>query len=456
VASIRSVSDLRLAALETSGRARTGPSSRASAPRLRPFLAAAAALTLAATFARAEDPAPAAPATETAPAGLTAEQLEELVGPVALYPDAVLSAVLPASTNPVQVVQVARWVASQGGAVTSVPEDKGWDPAVQSLVQWPDVLAWMDQNLEWTEQLGYAVSNQQPDVLKAIQSFRAKAVAAGNLKTDDKMIVVVQETTQVVQVVPTNPEVVYVPVYEPVVVVQPAPPSYPGLAFATGVAVGVLGAWAWHELVWDDDFHVHVHGSPYHWDAEFNRNVEVNVGDVNVNVGNDVRVGNSVNGGQRWNTAKPVARPATLPANGSPASRSRSAVARPAPATTSARATSPRGPVAAPSSAAASPRSPRPGASAPASRSPGAFDASSGGDARAEAARGRDSLDGNPPRSAPASPAPANPSPAPAAPSSSARTSGGAFGGASTGSGARAQSERGSRSLGGGGRRPPR
>jgi hypothetical protein len=398
--------------------------------------------------APAPAPAPASPVAGAPPAALTSAQLEDLVAPVALYPDVVLASVLPATTNAIQVVQAARYVEAQGGAVTSVPQDKGWDPAVQALVQYPDVLAWMNENLEWVEQVGYAVTTQQADVMKAVQSYRAKAKAAGHLASNAQQTVVVQETTQVIQVVPADPQVIYVPVYDPVVVVQAPPPSSappPGVTFAAGVAVGVLGAWAWHELAWDDDYHIHVHAEPYHWDADFERNVsnEINVNTGDINVGNDVRVGNGngngqVNGGNRWETTRPTTRPTTLPANAN------APVARPRPSTTRPRTTAARGPVAAPSASSAARGAGRPGdIRAPDRPAPVAFDTSAGSGAFSDSQRGRGSL-GAPPASAPARTSSPAPSPASRA-RGNAGGGGGAFGGVS--GGARRDSSRGSRSL---------
>lgn len=255
--------------------------------------------------ARAEDPA--------AATALTATQLEALVAPVALYPDPVLAVVLPASTMPLEIVRGARALqATPEGATVSV---EGFDPAVQALFQYADVLVWMDANLEWTEQLGYAVATQQADVLQAVQAYRARSVAAGSLVSGEQVTVVVQPTTAMVTIVPADPEVIYVPVYEPT---QATSPGAQPLAFATGVAVGALGAWALHELVWDDDFHIHVHGGPYRWDAvhvhneiNINRGNNVRIGN-DVDIGNRTRVGNDVRG-TRWSPQRPVTRPARMP-----------------------------------------------------------------------------------------------------------------------------------------------
>ncbi|MDJ0976495.1 MAG: DUF3300 domain-containing protein [Planctomycetota bacterium] len=215
----------------------------------------------------------------------TAKELEEIVGPVALYPEQVLSSVLPATTAPLDVIKAARWLSQQEGEVEAAPEDAGWDAAVQALIQFPDVLQWMAENLEWMEQMGYAVINQEEDVLAAIQTFRKKTKDAGNLESNDKQQVVVEEETQIIQIQPAEPTVIYVPQYDPVYVTQPVashPPSYGGYFWA-GVTVGVLGAWAWHEIkygggYWGGGIH-------YHREVNFNynRNGQINRTDINRN-----------------------------------------------------------------------------------------------------------------------------------------------------------------------------
>ncbi len=220
-------------------------------------------------------PAPAAPPTPAAPpvpapGGLetpgappptwTADQLRELVGPIALYPDVVLASLLPATNFPLDVVAAARWLAAQGGTKpTAVPEDQPWDASVKALLQFPDVLRWMDANLAWLEQMGTAVTYQQADVLQAIQDFRRAARAAGNLASDEHLTVAERTPTDapataptVVVIEPTQPEVVYVPAYDPYVVVRPYDPRWygPPLTYGIGFHVGLYGAWAWHDLRW--------------------------------------------------------------------------------------------------------------------------------------------------------------------------------------------------------------
>jgi len=238
-------------------------------------------------------PAPAAvPEGGDAPVLLSPEALEELMGPVALYPDIVLSSLLPATAYPMQVVMAARYVKEKGGTVTEVPEDKGWDASVAALLQFPEVLAWLDENPEWMEQVAYVLSNQQAAALDAIQSCRKKTKENGSLATNEYVKVEEvpapegEEGTMIV-VESADPEVVYVPTYDYSTISSPAyvaGPAYPGLAFGAGVAVGAVGAWAGYELGWwgngggggDADISIN---------NEWNRNTNVNTGDRNVNRG---------------------------------------------------------------------------------------------------------------------------------------------------------------------------
>jgi hypothetical protein len=153
---------------------------------------------------------------------LNASQLQDLVGRVALYPDDLLALILPASTTPLDIVKAQRFLTKYAVDKTLKPDPSLSQP-VMNLLTYPDVVNLMGDDLDWTEALGQAVTTQQQDVLNAIQVFRRKAQAAGNLNSDDKQTIIVQQET--VQIVPAKPEVIYVPVYQPatVVVVQPAP-----------------------------------------------------------------------------------------------------------------------------------------------------------------------------------------------------------------------------------------
>ena len=169
--------------------------------------------------------------------GLTADQLEQLVAPIALYPDALVAQMLAASTYPAQVVDADRWRQAQGYAssddIAAGVSLQNWDPSLKALTAFPQVLAEMDQNLQWTTALGNAYYNQPQDVLQAIQVMRQRAHAAGNLQSTPQQWV--NSDQGYIQVAPVNPEVVYVPAYNPWTVYgQPVSP-YPGFSFFGGV-----------------------------------------------------------------------------------------------------------------------------------------------------------------------------------------------------------------------------
>lgn len=201
-----------------------------------------------------------APANESAALG--PEQLQQLVAPVALYPDSLVAQVLAASTYPTQVVEADRWRTAQGNApaeqVAAQADTMNWDPSVKALCAFPTVLAQMDKNIQWTTDLGNAYYNQPQDVMDAVQAMRAKAQAAGNLRNTPQETV--SEANGAIAIEPANPEVVYVPVYDPwavwgyPVVMYPgyywaAPPGifWGGLAigFGIGIGIGWWGHWGW-------------------------------------------------------------------------------------------------------------------------------------------------------------------------------------------------------------------
>jgi len=201
---------------------------------------------------------PGAPASTSAAAPrLTDAELETLVGSVALYPDDLLAILLPGATTPLEIVKAQRFLEKRRSN-PYLPLDQSLPEPVRNLLNYPDVVKKMNDDLDWTARLGKAVVAQQKDVIEAIQVFRRKVWAAGNLKTDDKQIVVVEK--EVIKVVQADPKVIYVPQYQPsaVVVAQPAPvvvyyptayPVYyysypPGTTFATGVYVGATTAYA--------------------------------------------------------------------------------------------------------------------------------------------------------------------------------------------------------------------
>lgn len=166
---------------------------------------------------------PGAPTSSSAAAPrLSAAELENVVGPVALYPDDLLAILLPGATTPLEIVKAQRFLEKRKRNPNLKPDPSLPDP-VRNLLNYPDVVKKMSDDLDWTESLGRAVATQQKDVIDAVQNFRRKVYAAGNLKTDDKQIIVVEK--EVIKVVQANPQVIYVPQYQPsvVVVAQPAP-----------------------------------------------------------------------------------------------------------------------------------------------------------------------------------------------------------------------------------------
>jgi len=200
------------------------------------------------------------PSLPNPPPPLSPQELRDLVAPVALYPDVVLASLLPATTFPDQVHDAAGWVAEQGTAAETAPEDRGWDGSITALLQFPDVLRWLDTNREWTQEMGQAVTYQQGDVLDAIQSFRRATADAGNLKSNEYQTVRAVPNEDI-RIAPARPDVVYVPSYDPVAATQPQSPGVnPWLAFGGGVAVGALGAWALYSIFDDDDDHHHHSG----------------------------------------------------------------------------------------------------------------------------------------------------------------------------------------------------
>jgi len=208
-------------------------------------------------------PPPSPTLPSQAPAQLGTQELRDLVAPVALYPDVVLASLLPATTHGDQVQQAAQYV-GQAQHVDQIPEDRGWDGSVVALLQFPDVLRWLDNNPAWTDQMGMAVTYQQADVLQAIQDYRHTVRDVGNLKSNQYQQVSGGEGGQNIRIAPAQPSVVYVPSYDPVAAVQPQPPVEqaaaaginPWLAFGGGAVVGALGAWALYSI-FDNDDHGH-------------------------------------------------------------------------------------------------------------------------------------------------------------------------------------------------------
>ncbi|HKN16692.1 MAG TPA: DUF3300 domain-containing protein [Candidatus Sulfotelmatobacter sp.] len=202
----------------------------------------------------------------------TPEQLQQLVAPIALYPDSLVAQILAASTYPEQVVEADRWLQAhpdlKGDALGKAVDPQPWDPSVKALTGFPSVLGNMDKNLSWTSSLGDAYFNQEQDVMDAVQVMRGRAQESGNLKTTPQQTVTTQGSTIIVE--PAAPDVVYVPAYDPWVVyggpivAWPGWYPYPGiwyegpyLWFGVGFEIGWFGDWGWGWHHWGCDWHDH-------------------------------------------------------------------------------------------------------------------------------------------------------------------------------------------------------
>ncbi len=292
-------------------------------PRLDPRRAALVVLALAfggsamltAPAARAQAPSPQPIATADENANLSQAQLEQLLAPIALFPDELLMQMLMAATYPMEIVLAQRWLgqaqnaALQGDALAQALQAQAWDASVKSMVPFPDLVKMMSDQLEWTQQLGDAVLAQQEDVFNAIQVLRGRAKEAGHLESGPQQTVTVTQNVtvapasggvvvappQIITIAPTNPEVVFVPAYNPTVVFGTWPwPSHPpvymppppgwgvanalltGMAFATGAAV-VGSLWGWARPAW---------GRGY--------------ADINVNRVNNINVNRTQINSNRW------------------------------------------------------------------------------------------------------------------------------------------------------------
>jgi len=282
------------------------------------------------------------------------DQIEQLVAPIALYPDALLAQVLMASTYPLDVVQAARWQNDNAGvkdeALETAAAEEPWDQSVKTLLFFPDVLAYMNDNLDWTQDLGDAVLAQQDDVTEAVQILRREAMAAGNLASTEQQQVEVAPAAGDVQakggsetivIQPADPQVVYVPSYNPSTVYGQAEPpatTYYPQAYSTpttsddsasgssdsdnlvSFGVGALaGGLLTAAILWDDDDDDRIYyggpgyyGRPGYWNApgywdggyrkpasiNVNRDVDINRGDINISRDRgDVNIDRSV---KKW------------------------------------------------------------------------------------------------------------------------------------------------------------
>src|SRR6267154_423053 len=234
--------------------------------------------------------------TEQAPK-LPNDQLDSLVAPIALYSDPLLAQTLAASTYPLEVIQLEQWMAKnpdlKDKALADAVSKQPWDPSIQGLVAYPDVVTRMADNVQWTTDLGNAFLAQQSDVMDAVQRMRAKAQGTGNLKTSAQQVVqteTVASGKQVIEIQQAQPDVVYVPSYDPQVVYGAAPPAYPyypytypgyvpgtALAWGAGIALGAAawGAWGgnWGNCDWNGG-NVNINNNNnFNKNNNFNRNV---------------------------------------------------------------------------------------------------------------------------------------------------------------------------------------
>lgn len=208
-----------------------------------------------------------APASATQ---LSRQQIQQLVAPIALYPDALVGQVLAASTYPEQIVEADRWMQShsklKGEELAKEVNKQSWDPSVKALTQFPSVLENMDKNLSWTSSLGDAYANQQQDVTQAVQTLRQQARKAGKLSSNEQEKITTQGSTIVIA--PANPDVVYVPAYDPWLVYGAPIVAFPGwypvpgiffdgpaISFGFGFGIGFFGGFGWGWNHWGYDWH---------------------------------------------------------------------------------------------------------------------------------------------------------------------------------------------------------
>src|SRR6266567_2712332 len=233
------------------------------------------------------------------------DQLDSLVAPIALYPDQLLSQTLVASTYPLEIIQLQQWIEKNKNlkdkALASAVEKQNWDPSIQAMAAFPDVVQRLADNVQWTTDLGNAFLAQESDVMDAVQQMRAKAQSKGTLKTSAQQKVETQTAEggkQVIVVQQANPDVVYVPSYDPTV--DYGPPAYPyppiyypppgyyaagaAVAFGTGVALGAAwgGNWGWNCGWGHGDVNVNVNNK---YVNNYNKNVN-NYNKANFNQAN--------------------------------------------------------------------------------------------------------------------------------------------------------------------------
>jgi Protein of unknown function (DUF3300) len=260
---------------------------------------------------------------------ISPDQLDALVAPIALYPDPLLAQTLAASTYPLELIQLQQWLAKNTGlkdkALADAVAKQPWDPSIQALAALPDVVKRLADDIQWSTDLGNAFLAQKSEVMDAVQRMRKKAQDKGNLKTTEQQNVEtkVAETKQVIIIQQANPQVVYVPSYDPVIVygppIYPYPPIYypPYGYYATGVAVafgvGVMmgafwgGGWGWG-CGWGGNNDITINRN-----NNFNRNSNIGGGN---NIGNGNRPSNPIAGGGNRGDLGGGNRPSTLPSGG--------------------------------------------------------------------------------------------------------------------------------------------
>jgi len=198
------------------------------------------------------------------------QELQQLVAPIALYPDALVAQILAASTYPTEIVEADRWMQShtdlKGEKLAKEVDKQPWDPSLKALAQFPSVLENLDKNLSWTSSLGDAYANDPQGVSDAVQTMRQEARKAGNLNSNEQENVTDQDGT--IDIAPANPDVVYVPAYDPWLVYGAPIVAYPGwypvpgifwggvgLSFGIGFGIGFFGGFGWGWGHWGYDWH---------------------------------------------------------------------------------------------------------------------------------------------------------------------------------------------------------
>jgi hypothetical protein len=201
---------------------------------------------------------------------LSAQELQQLVAPIALYPDALVAQILAAATYPTQIVEADRWMQRhsnlKGEELAKEVDKQDWDPSIKALAQFPSVLENMDKNLSWTSSLGEAYASEPEDVTNAVQQMRQQAQKAGHLNSNEQERVTAQGNTILIE--PVSPDVVYVPAYDPWLVYGAPIVAYPGwypvpgifwggvgLSFGLGFGVGYFGGFGWGWGHWGYDWH---------------------------------------------------------------------------------------------------------------------------------------------------------------------------------------------------------